>query len=163
MTLPLVVFLLSPFLLGLANGFGGQPSPPFFARRASASTLIPSPSALFMSTFSTDGSDYSAKDSDFDTDDDNQASFAGGPKKRSQDAVETTELKPVPMSKNAGNRFVAIWFDRLLDTEDRDPFLLHTQRIEHTEDHVLFCRKANLYNETFNTDSMVDVMWSRQM
>ncbi|KAL7579394.1 hypothetical protein ACA910_014063 [Epithemia clementina (nom. ined.)] len=64
------------------------------------------------------------------------------------------------MSKNAGNRFVSIVWDRLLDQEGRDALELFYDRIDLTEDHVMFCRKANLYNETFNTESMVDVLWS---
>ena len=79
------------------------------------------------------------------------------------DETPTIELGPVPMSKNSGNRFVAIVWDRELDTKGRDALELHNDRIELTEDHVMFCRKANLYNETFNSDSMVDVIWSLPM
>ena len=75
----------------------------------------------------------------------------------------TVELEPVGMSKNSGNRFVAVVWDRELDTKGRDALDLHYDRIELTEDHVMFCRKANLYNETFNTESMVDVLWSLPM
>lgn len=117
---------------------------------------------LKMSTYSVDQSDYSPKDSDYEKDDDwiNPNLLKGG---GGDGDVETVELKPVPMSKNAGNRFVAILWDRLLDTEKRDPLELHVDRIKHTEDHVMFCRKASLYNETFNAESMVDVLWSRQI
>ncbi len=77
----------------------------------------------------------------------------------------TIELQPVPMSKNSGNRFVAVIWDRLLHPkrDTFDPLDMHYDRIALTEDHVMFCRKANLYNETFNPDSMVDILWSRQM
>ena len=80
-----------------------------------------------------------------------------------EDETPTIELQPVPMSKNSGNRFVALVWDRQLDTEGRDVLDLHQDRVAVTEDHVMFCRKANLYNEEFNTDSMVDVLFSRQM
>lgn len=117
---------------------------------------------LKMSTYSVDQSDYSPKDSDYEKDDDwiNPDLVNGGPGGKD---VESVELKPVPMSKNAGNRFLVLFWDRLLDAENRDALDLHEDRIKHTEDHVMFCRKANLYNETFNSDSMVDVLWSRQI
>lgn len=96
-----------------------------------------------------------------------------GPSGIMEDDVETIELEPVPMSKNAGNRFVALYWDHELEHqrikaigdphEERDPWQLHYDRDELNEDHVMFCRKRNLYNETFNTDSMVDVMRSFPM
>jgi hypothetical protein len=72
----------------------------------------------------------------------------------------------VPMSKNAGNRFVAFIFDRtlnLLSGKSVDPIEMHENRILDTEQHVFFCRKTNLYNETFNTESIADVVWSHQL
>lgn len=81
-----------------------------------------------------------------------------------EDDTPTIELGPVPMSKNSGNRFVAILWDAEINSDtNMDPLDLHNKHIKHTEDHVMYCRKANLYNETFNFDSMVDVLWSRQM
>lgn len=115
-----------------------------------------------MSTYSVDQSDYSPKDSDYEKDSD-WSNSALLDKPVSGEQFESNELSPVPMSKNAGNRFVALLWDRLLDAEGRDLAELHNERIQHTEDHVMYCRKANLYNETFNTDSMVDVVWSRQI
>ena len=111
-----------------------------------------------------DASDYSSKGSDF-VDDDDMSRMAQRYREMEdeEDDTPTIELQPVPMSKNSGNRFVALIWDRLLDTKNRDKLDLHLDRIKLTEDHVMFCRKANLYNETFNTDSMVDVLWSRQL
>ena len=116
----------------------------------------------FMS-FSIDGSEYSSVDSDYAEDDDmdNFKRYRGPDDE--QDDTPTVELQPVPMSKNSGNRFVAIVYDRLLDTQDRDVMDLHYDRIALTEDHVMFCRKKNLYQPEFNTDSMVDIPWSRQL
>jgi len=60
-----------------------------------------------------------------------------------------------------------VW-DRLLqqppsNDEDRDALDWHYDRIALTEEHVMFCRRQNLYNETFNTESMVDILWSLPM
>jgi hypothetical protein len=73
------------------------------------------------------------------------------------------ELSPVPMSKNGGNRFLALVLDEELDTQGRDALDLHYDRNTLVEDHVMFCRKRNLYNETFNSDSMVDILRSLPM
>eukprot|EP00569_Conticribra_weissflogii_P002306 CAMPEP_0171335080 /NCGR_PEP_ID=MMETSP0878-20121228/5096_1 /TAXON_ID=67004 /ORGANISM="Thalassiosira weissflogii, Strain CCMP1336" /LENGTH=361 /DNA_ID=CAMNT_0011836291 /DNA_START=254 /DNA_END=1336 /DNA_ORIENTATION=- len=40
---------------------------------------------------------------------------------------------------------------------------MHDERVALTEDHVLWARKQNLYNETFNTESMADILWSHQI
>ena len=117
-----------------------------------------------MSSFSVDGSEYSSKDSDYEDDDDQgSGDFSNGYRDPDESDSPTVELQPVPMSKNSGNRFVAFLWDRLLDTENRDAMELHLDRIDLTEDHVMFCRKANLYNNEFNTDSMVDILFSRQL
>lgn len=117
-----------------------------------------------MSSFVGDGSDYSPKDSDFDKDDELGDLTTGVPGAYREEATTpTVELSPVPMSKNGGNRFVTFVWDKALDTEGRDALDLHYNRISLTEEHVMFCRKRNLYNETFNTDSMVDVLWSYPM
>eukprot|EP00934_Nitzschia_sp_Nitz4_P006327 Nitzschia sp. Nitz4//scaffold22_size323478//54541//55692//NITZ4_000508-RA/size323478-processed-gene-0.448-mRNA-1//-1//CDS//3329542938//6317//frame0 len=73
---------------------------------------------------------------------------------------ETYEAKPLPLSKNAGTRYVAMIWDHEVDTKGRTFQELHGARDLMVRDHVLFCRKRNLYNETFNTDSMVDIMRS---
>lgn len=114
-----------------------------------------------MSSFVGDGSDYSSKDSDFDDDEDKLD--AVGAAYREGAETPTVELSPISMSKNSGSRFVAFVWDRELDTEGRDALELHYDRMTHTEDHVMYCRKRNLYNETFNTDSMVDFLWSYPM
>jgi hypothetical protein len=44
-----------------------------------------------------------------------------------------------------------------------DALDLHYNRMQHTEDHVMFCRKTNLYNDTFNTESNTDILWSLPM
>jgi uncharacterized protein YciI len=117
---------------------------------------------LFMSTYSVDQSDYSPRESDFENDNDWVAtSMLDRP--ILADKFQSKELSPVPMSKNSGNRFVVFLWDRILDSKGRDPIMLHEERIQYTEDHVMYCRKANLYNETFNSESMVDVLWSRQI
>jgi len=72
--------------------------------------------------------------------------------------------KPLSMSKNSGNRFVSFVFDRTLNECDDDQlWKLHEDRIALSDEHVFFCRKANLYNETFNAESMTDVPWSHQL
>jgi hypothetical protein len=116
-----------------------------------------------MSSYTADSSDYSAKDSDYKNDDDEFDTGFGPGRFNDEEEFDSKELKPVPMSKNSGNRFVAILWDRLLDKEGRSAEDLHYDRIKNTEPHVMACRKANLYNETFNSESMVDVLWSRQM
>ena len=114
-----------------------------------------------------DSSDYASSDSDFSKDDDidynrfkNDDEEGGG---MYEDDTPTIELSPVPMSKNSGNRFVALLWDKELDTEGRDALQLHHDRTQLTEDHVMFCRKRNLYTTDFNENSMVDILWSRPM
>ena len=133
-------------------------------------TICPSRSttALSMSSFSADGSEYSAKDSDYDADETEERNWEGPGFDEDDDDVETVEQKPVPMSKNAGNRFVALYWDHELEQskpsgDPRESWWLHYDRDDLNEDHVMFCRKANLYNETFNQESMVDVMRSLPM
>jgi hypothetical protein len=134
-----------------------------------SSSLSPSFSSLFMSSYSADGSEYSSIDSDYDDDEDMMSGNMMGPLRNEDglvdDDVETIECQPVPMSKNAGNRIVALYWDHELKGKEdtRDPWELHYAREDLNEDHVMFCRKCNLYNETFNTDSMVDIMRSLPM
>lgn len=112
-------------------------------------------------SFSSDGAEYSSKDSDYldeevpktpeyELDYSDEDSFSTG----------VVEEKPVPMSKNAGNRFVALVWDQEVDTQGREELELHDGRDDLCEEHVMFCRKRNLYNETFNSDSMVDILKS---
>lgn len=113
-----------------------------------------------------DMSDYSSSSSDYE--DDTDASLEDktfGPDYKEDDLETDVKLHgPVPLSKNAGNRFVAMIFDRALDRNgDRDWEDMMNNRTSLTEDHVMFCREANLYNDTFNADSMVDVLHSYQV
>lgn len=91
--------------------------------------------------------------------------------------MPVTEEIPVPMSRNnVGNRFLALIYDRVHSTKrytdddenentnDADVLWgMHNDRIELTEDHVMWARKQNLYNETFNEESMADIRWSHQL
>jgi len=119
-----------------------------------------------LKSFYSDSSDYKSSDSDFDSDEES-ASELGVPVNAESDEedVPTIEETPVPMSKNSGSRFVAFVFDKMIYSGDKEMDIMdfHEDRIKVTEDHVMFCRKANLYNETFNTESMADVLWSHQM
>ena len=136
-----------------------------------------SPLSQLYNTFASDGSEYSGKDGGSggnSFDDDAETKLPEDYDKQymdfDQDDTPTVELSPVPMSKNGGNRFVAFIWDRELtagqtneDGHELDGLDLHYNRIALTEDHVMYCRKSNLYNETFNKDSMVDVLWSLPM
>lgn len=118
---------------------------------------------LFMSSFGVDGADYASKDSDYEDEEVKKSPEYDKDYQDEEGATEVVEEKPVPMSKNAGNRFVAIVWDQEIDTQGRDDLELHDDRDDLVEEHVLFCRKRNLYNETFNTDSMVDILRSLPM
>lgn len=127
---------------------------------------------LLFSSFTSDGSEYSAADSDFDSEDDEDAAaaIAAGLNPNNLDGEETEsgvvptiELQPVPTSKNSGNRFITVIWDRDYKNNNnmnKDVWDSHYERVQCTEDHVLFCRKCNLYNSTFNANSMVDILWS---
>jgi len=116
-------------------------------------------------SFVADGSDYSSTDSDYESEDDgsgmsNQDSKSAGfrPLAVDEPAIEES---PVSLSKNSANRFIVFYYDKDIDTLEREDVMeLHDDRVECTEDHVLYCRKANLYNDTFNYNSMTDVVWS---
>ena len=117
----------------------------------------------YMSSFAADGSEYTSKEPDYDDEEITSAADYKRGFDDDEDDTPTIELQPVPMSKNSGNRFVAIYWDQELDTKGRDALDLHYDRDELVEDHVLFCRKRNLYNETFNYDSNVDILFSFPM
>lgn len=134
-----------------------QPQKPSFPRQQQQPNTM-----RFMSSFAADGSEYSSQASDYD-DEEIAQKMQYTDEYSDQDEVATVEEKPVPMSKNAGNRFVAIVWDQDVDTQNRDAMTLHEDRDELVEDHVMFCRKQNLYNETFNSDSMVDILKSLPM
>ena len=149
------------------------------------------------SSFTADGSEYAAGDSDFDSEDDYDDDTAAALLRRNNNNggeeesleeddddenrfVPTVELQPVPISKNAGNRFIVVVWDRTIknrnvfpnsndnnnnnnEMDDMKQWNDHYDRVRYTEDHVLFCRKQNLYNATFNNHSMVDILWSLPM
>ena len=163
----LVVILAAALCAVVVHGF----SNPNLAKTLPAGNVQARPQQqqqqpLFMSSFSADGSEYSSKDSDYDTDEmETRTEYKGND---DEDEVETVEQQPVPMSKNAGNRFVALYWDHELEQnkaegDPRESWWLHYDRDDLNEDHVMYCRKHNLYNETFNQDSMVDVMRSLPM
>jgi uncharacterized protein YciI len=118
-----------------------------------------------------DSSDYKADKSDFDEGGEDSINSPTSPLRGEVDMadVPVTEEIPVPMSRNnVGNRFLAIVMDRSLSTKEYTEDVgelwgMHNDRIALTEDHVLWARKLNLYNDTFNTDSMADVLWSHQL
>ena len=147
-------------LLGLAGAF--QTTAPC-ARRLAFVGKQSNVAPLFMSSFAADGSEYSSKDTDYGDDDEMQKSEYRSDIDDDAESSPTVELQPVGMSKNSGNRFVAVVWDQQLDTKGRDALELHEDRDELIEDHVMFCRKRNLYNATFNTDSMVDILYSLPM
>ena len=124
-------------------------------------------SVLQMSYY--DMSDYSSGPSDYDDDSEvGESAYAGMRDAAEKAAAESVanEVKleqPPPLSKNAGNAFVALVFDKALDTHGREWDDLMEDRIVDTGKHVRWCREANLYNETINTGSMVDVRRSYQV
>jgi hypothetical protein len=136
------------------------------------------------STFASDRSEYygddetggsggGEDDTDYDDspwrnryDDEDDEEGGGGIRMYDEDEVgdvETEELQPVPPSKNAGNTFLAFVWDRLMHPDPSDVVEMHEQRVALTEEHVMYIRKRNLYNATFNTDSMVDIPFSYQV
>lgn len=125
-----------------------------------------------------DSSDYKADKSDFGDGDDDGESTSAAPLRGEIDMadVPVTEEIPVPMSRNnVGNRFLALVFDRshssrCIDASknNEDDYAdslwdMHEDRIALTEDHVMWARKQNLYNDTFNTESRADILWSHQL
>ena len=139
---------------------------------SSSSPSSSSSTRLRMSSYSNSGSDYRSGAGDYEQDDDDgrdydpmASSRYRGSEEDELAETEPEELTPVPMSKNTGNRFVALYFDHEVVAPDdgREPWDLHYDRNDANEDHVMFCRKRNLYNETFNTGSMVDILRSFPM
>jgi uncharacterized protein YciI len=133
---------------------------------STASPPLIAPTRLLMS-FVADSSDYKADRSDFGDGPDDDPDSASAPLRGEVDMadVPVTEEVPVPMSRNnVGNRFVAVVFDGNFDgSGEKDPWEMHDDRIALTERHVIWARKQNLYNDTFNVESRADVLWSHQL
>ena len=167
----------SPLLLllaALSDATAFLPAPPLAPRATAAAPSAalgrrcPRPLSVVgeNSDYSTDESDYAAE-AEVVADD---APVRGGADLADVPPVEEI---PVPNSRNnVGNRFLAVVFDRELSTKYDDEhdsgygdvaWDRHYDRVSLTEDHVMWARKQNLYNETFNTESMADVLWSRQL
>jgi len=123
-----------------------------------------------------DSSDYKPEKSDYGEGGEDGNNNPASPLRGEVDMadVPTIDEIPVPMSRNnVGNRFLALVFDRTHsskynsgDVDEDDGSVLwemHHDRVALTEEHVMWARKQNLYNETFNTGSMADVLWSHQL
>ena len=150
----------SPTIVVGGGGGGWTKSSSIVATTTTTATTTTS----LLSSFAADGSEYKSKDVDYDEEE--VATIGGWENKDMYDEdqeAEVQELTPVPMSRNSGSRFVAVMWDQDLDTKERDSLTLHHDRNMIVEDHVMFCRKRNLYNDTFNTESMVDILKSLPM
>ena len=168
--LPLAA-ILSILISSSSNAFH-SPSPTSLRPHAHTTTSLMS--------FMADSSDYKADKSDYgEGGDDAAGGGAASPIRGEVDMadVPVTEEVAVPNSRNnVGNRFVALVFDRSLcskydlenweenNGEEENPLWeMHKDRVALTEDHVMWARKQNLYNETFNTESMADIRFSHQL
>ena len=148
---------------------------PSVSRHTSSPTSTSKTTTSLMS-FMADSSDYKADKSDYDGED-AMGGDSASPIRGEVDMADVlpTEEIPVPTSRNnVGNRFLALVFDRSLCTkydlenweengEENPLWEMHKDRVALTEDHVMWARKQNLYNETFNTDSMADIRFSHQL
>jgi len=79
------------------------------------STTATTTTTTSLSSFVADGSDYSNKKGDFESGQEETQQQYSNKKNEYQsdieeDDVDTVELGPVPMSKNSGNRFLAVFF-----------------------------------------------------
>jgi hypothetical protein len=120
-----------------------------------------SSSSLQMSYVS-DSSDYGGgDDTDYEDEGGGTKEQASGPRYREFQDVPAVEAKPVPLSKNSAYRFVALYYDAEVDANPgRTRWERHCLRMNGMQHHVLWARCANMYNETFNNNSMADVVWS---
>ena len=170
-----VSFLSGVALISLASGPHAFLMPSS-SRRVHSTTLSTTPPHQLRMSFMADSSDY--KNDKSDTIDDDSTNDATAPLRGEVDMadVPVTEEIPVPMSRNnVGNRFVAVIYDNEFnnnskggggdddDAEKKDVWEMHEDRIALTERHVMWARKQNLYNDTFNTESRADVLWSYQL
>eukprot|EP00579_Thalassiosira_antarctica_P013713 CAMPEP_0201944222 /NCGR_PEP_ID=MMETSP0903-20130614/52696_1 /ASSEMBLY_ACC=CAM_ASM_000552 /TAXON_ID=420261 /ORGANISM="Thalassiosira antarctica, Strain CCMP982" /LENGTH=379 /DNA_ID=CAMNT_0048487151 /DNA_START=73 /DNA_END=1209 /DNA_ORIENTATION=- len=142
-------------------------------RQHTLTPCVTSSSTCQRMSFMADSSDYKPEKSDYG-DGGEDAANPDAPLRGEVEMadVPVTEEIPVPMSRNnVGNRFLALVFDKSISDKysekaDDDGDVLwemHDDRIALTEDHVMWARKQNLYNETFNTGSAADVLWSNQL
>ena len=171
--LPLAA-ILSILISSSSNAFH-LPSPTSSLRPNAHTTTTTS-----LMSFMADSSDYKADKSDYgEGGDDATGGDAASPIRGEVDMadVPVTEEVAVPNSRNnVGNRFVALVFDRSLcskydlenweennNGEENPLWEMHKDRVALTEDHVMWARKQNLYNETFNTESMADIRFSHQL
>ena len=158
------------------------PSPPSSSSRrplaiaTSTTSRSPPPttaSTRLLMSFVADSSDYKADRSDFGDGSDDDPDGTSAPLRGEVDMadVPVTEEVPVPMSRNnVGNRFVAVVFDAAYDASgSKDAWEMHNDRIALTERHVMWARRQNLYNDTFDNApddggvSRADVLWSHQL
>jgi hypothetical protein len=127
---------------------------------SSAGGSSSSSSSLQMSYVS-DSSDYGGGDDTDYEDEGGTKEQASGPRYREFQDEPAVEAKPVPVSKNSGYRFVALYYDAEVDVNPaRTRWERHCLRMNLMQHHVLWARCTNMYNETFNNNSMADVVWS---
>lgn len=157
------VFLIAIFSLGtrLQNNQDVSGTVSAFASRYfnSAAPTKDMVGALRMSYVS-DSSDYGGDD-EYEDDSSSRDESISGPRYREFQDVPAVEAKPVPLSKNSGSRFLALYYDAEVDAiQTRTRWERHMLRCQLMQHHVLWARCANLYNETFNNQSMADIVWS---
>jgi hypothetical protein len=71
-----------------------------------------------------------------------------------EDKTPTEELQPMVLSKNAGNTFLAVIWDCLLHQDPLDVLEMHKEKTMSSLLH------KKIYNETFNYNSRVDILFS---
>ena len=166
-TFPLAA-IVSILISTSSNAFHLPSSPTLNVHQTSTTSLM---------SFMADSSDYKGDKSDFNEGGEDGTKGAASPIRGEVDMadVPVTEEVAVPTSRNnVGNRFLALVFDRQLcskydlenweeNGEENPVWEMHKDRVALTEDHVMWARKQNLYNETFNTESMADIRFSHQL
>ena len=115
-------------------------------------------------SFAADGSKFSSKDSDHESEDDNgtrnQGSRAAGFRPLAMDEP-VIEESPVPFSKISANRFIVFYCGVDIGEFQRDSMMeSHEDHVSCAEDHAMNLRKAKLHNETFTYDAVTNVVWS---
>lgn len=165
--LPVAAISILLFILSSAAASDAfyMPSQLYHVKHTSS---LSSTTTTALMSFMADSSDYKTDKSDYGDGGDESDVESATPIRGEVDMadVSVTEEIPVPTSRNSVDRFVALVFDRILCTkkyDDNDKWEMHRNRVALTEDHVMWARKQNLYNETFNTDSMADIRFSHQL